>query len=90
MAQTFRCSVVSLIGSAVSTTMAKSAHLKVEHYVISSGNQEMIEGCPIYSNFRHVFGSKFAYNEHGTFGRDDGIGQNIKTIPHHETADILL
>lgn len=43
----------------------KECNLEIEHYVISSGNQEMIEGCPIYRHFRHVFGSKFAYDETG-------------------------
>ncbi|WP_396595002.1 HAD family hydrolase [Brevundimonas sp. R86498] len=39
--------------------------LEIEHYIISAGLEEMIEGCPIRSAFRHVFASKFAYDDHG-------------------------
>jgi len=39
--------------------------LHLEHYIISSGIQEMIEGCPIYKNFSQVFASKFLYDRNG-------------------------
>jgi phosphoserine phosphatase len=39
--------------------------LEIEHYIISAGLEEMIDGCPIRSAFRHVFASKFAYDDHG-------------------------
>ncbi len=39
--------------------------LEIEHYIISAGLEEMIEGCPIRPAFRHVFASKFAYDDHG-------------------------
>ena len=39
--------------------------LDIEHYIISAGLEEMIEGCPIRPEFRHVFASKFVYDEHG-------------------------
>lgn len=35
--------------------------LEIEHYVISSGLQEMIDGSPIRSHFKHVFASRYAY-----------------------------
>lgn len=38
--------------------------LEIEHYIVSAGLEEMIEGCPIRSEFRHVFASKFAYDRH--------------------------
>lgn len=39
--------------------------LRLEHYVVSSGNLEMIEGCSIANEFKHVFASSFAYGENG-------------------------
>ncbi len=39
--------------------------LHLEHYVISSGNYEMIEGCSIFSEFRRVFASRFMLDEEG-------------------------
>ncbi|WP_421730333.1 HAD family hydrolase [Brevundimonas sp.] len=39
--------------------------LEIEHYIISAGLEEMIEGCPIRDAFHHVFASKFAYDDHG-------------------------
>ena len=39
--------------------------LELEHYVISSGIEEMIEGCSIFPKFRQVFASRFIYNERG-------------------------
>jgi len=40
--------------------------LDIEHYIISAGLEEMIDGCPIRDAFHHVFASKFAYDETGT------------------------
>lgn len=39
--------------------------LAVEHYVISSGLRELIEGTPIRKHFRAVFASGFLYNASG-------------------------
>jgi hypothetical protein len=39
--------------------------LEIEHYIISAGLEEMIDGCPIRDEFRHVFASKFVYDKHG-------------------------
>lgn len=39
--------------------------LSLEHYIISSGIQEMIEGCKIADKFTHIFASKFLYNDAG-------------------------
>jgi len=38
--------------------------LEIEHYIISSGLKEIIEGCSIYKHFRHVFASEFLYDEY--------------------------
>ena len=42
---------------------AASCGLALEHYIISSGVEEMIRGCAIVDQFRDVFASKFIYNE---------------------------
>ena len=43
---------------------AASCGLALEHYIISSGVEEMIRGCAIVDQFHDVFASKFIYNEH--------------------------
>lgn len=37
----------------------------VEHYVISSGLKEMIEGTPVAQEFEKIYASSFYYNERG-------------------------
>ena len=39
--------------------------VKVEHYIISSGLKEMIEGTPIAGEFTGIFASSFYYNARG-------------------------
>ncbi|HEY4177987.1 MAG TPA: HAD family hydrolase [Kofleriaceae bacterium] len=42
---------------------ARSQQLDLEHYIISSGIEEMIQGCTIYGQFKRVFASRFIYDE---------------------------
>lgn len=44
---------------------AKERGLALEHYVISSGNEEMIAGTSIFHVFRRVFASRYMYDEQG-------------------------
>ena len=44
---------------------ASQRGLELSHYVVSSGNAEMIEGCAIYDQFTKVFASKFIYDDNG-------------------------
>jgi len=44
---------------------AKDKDIKIEHYIISSGLREMIEGTTIYKHFNCVFASGYKYNEEG-------------------------
>lgn len=44
---------------------ARERGLELEHYVISSGNEEMIAGTRIYQHFTQVFGSRYRYDELG-------------------------
>lgn len=39
--------------------------LALEHYVVSSGNQEMIAATPIARHFRRIFGCHYVYDAHG-------------------------
>lgn len=41
---------------------ARARNLALEHYVISSGNEEMIEGTSIFPKFRRVFASRYFYD----------------------------
>ncbi|HZW48535.1 MAG TPA: HAD family hydrolase [Bacillota bacterium] len=45
--------------------LGEEFQLTVEHYVISSGLREIIEGSSIYPNFREVFASEYFYDEKG-------------------------
>ncbi|MET0389117.1 MAG: HAD family hydrolase, partial [Polyangiales bacterium] len=44
---------------------AAARGLALEHYVVSSGNEEMIGACPIARHFKHVFGCSYVYDEQG-------------------------
>ncbi len=39
--------------------------MDIDHYVISSGIYEMIEGCALFGRFRQVFASRFLYDRNG-------------------------
>lgn len=43
----------------------KLLNLDIEHYIISSGYEEIIEGCSIRKYFKDVYGCAFAYGEDG-------------------------
>jgi hypothetical protein len=44
---------------------AAARGLALEHYVISSGNEEIIEGTRIHRHFANVFACRYAYDEAG-------------------------
>ena len=44
---------------------ASEKGIAVEHYVISSGIREMVEGTPIADKFKAIFASSFWYDHHG-------------------------
>ena len=37
----------------------------VEHYLVSSGTKEILEGCSIYGQFKNVYGCEFLYDDNG-------------------------
>ena len=58
---------------------AAARNLALEHYIVSSGIHEMIEGCAIYDAFRLVFASKFIYDEGVAVWPGVGINYTTKT-----------
>lgn len=42
----------------------RDKEVRIEHYIISSGLREMIEGTSINKEFEYVFASGFAYDQH--------------------------
>jgi phosphoserine phosphatase len=46
------------------TTFGKDNNAIVQHYIISSGLREMIEGCTIAKKFNYIFASGFLYDHH--------------------------
>ena len=44
---------------------ARSRGLQPEHYIISSGLKEIIEGTPIAKEFKEIYAASFCYDEHG-------------------------
>ena len=44
---------------------AQSKGLTPEHYIISSGLKEIIEGTPIAKEFKEIYAASFCYDEHG-------------------------
>ncbi len=44
----------------------KKLGLKVEHYIISCGLKEILEGTSIAKEFKRIYGCSFAYNEDNT------------------------
>ena len=43
----------------------KECGVEIEHYIISSGLKEIIEGCPICHKFKEVYACEFHYDENG-------------------------
>jgi hypothetical protein len=53
--------------------------LGLEHYIISSGIDEMIRGCPIQDAFRRIYASKFIYRDGNAAWPGVGINYTTKT-----------
>lgn len=43
----------------------KQKGLKVEHYIISAGNKEIVEGTTIANEFKRIFACEYLFNEKG-------------------------
>lgn len=59
---------------------AASKGLQCEHYLITSGNKEIVEGCPIFKEFKQVFGSEYLYDAQGNaFWPRTTVNYTLKT-----------
>jgi phosphoserine phosphatase len=47
------------------TTYGKTQGVRVEHYLVSSGNAEIFAGTPIAGKFAQVYASKFMFDQNG-------------------------
>ena len=61
---------------------AKKRHVKVQHFIISSGIREMIEATRIGKKFTKVFASSFAYDANGV-ARWPALAINYTTITQY-------
>lgn len=50
---------------ALTRKLGEEMGLQIEHYINSSGLQEMIEGSPIATEFKHIYASRFMYDSDG-------------------------
>lgn len=50
---------------ALTRQLGEEMGLQIEHYINSSGLQEMIEGSPIAKEFKHIYASRFMYDAAG-------------------------
>ena len=41
----------------------ESKNVKIEHYIVSSGNREILEGCAIAGEFKKMFGCEFIFDK---------------------------
>ena len=47
------------------TAYGRGRGVRVEHYLVSSGNAEIVAGTPIASKFTQIYASKFMFDENG-------------------------
>ena len=47
------------------TEYGRGKGVHIEHYLVSSGNAEIVSGTPIFSKFAQVYASKFIFNQNG-------------------------
>ncbi len=40
--------------------------VRVEHYLVSSGNKEIVEGCKIAKNFKQIYGCEYVFGKDGS------------------------
>lgn len=59
---------------------AEELGIQLEHYIISSGNKEIIEGSLIAKEFKGIYGCEFLYNKEGeAFWPKVAINYTLKT-----------
>ncbi len=59
--------------------VGKAFDYEIEHYVVSSGVKEIIEGCSIANKFKRIYGSFFAYKDEEAFWPSQIVNYTSKT-----------
>ncbi len=69
----------------------KEAGADIEHYILSSGNSEIIEGSAIAKYFKEIYGCKFVYNSDGeAVWPATAINYTLKTQFIHRVSKNVL
>ena len=69
----------------------KEAGADIEHYILSSGNSEIIEGSTIAKNFKEIYGCRFVYDENGeAVWPATAINYTLKTQFIHRVSKNVL
>ena len=69
----------------------KEAGADIEHYILSSGNSEIIEGSSIAKYFKEIYGCKFVYNSDGeAVWPATAINYTLKTQFIHRVSKNVL
>jgi hypothetical protein len=58
---------------------ARKENLELQHYIISSGIEEMIRGCPISNHFHKIYASKYIYDGNNAAWPGVAINYTTKT-----------
>ena len=58
---------------------AKSKNIKLEHYIVSSGIEEMIAGTPIAKHFTRIFGCRYHYDSKSGYVKWPAVAINYTT-----------
>lgn len=58
---------------------AAAKNIELEHYIISSGVEEMIEGTPIGKEFKKIFACKFVYENNQAISAGTAVNYTNKT-----------
>lgn len=68
-----------------------SIGLNIEHYVLSSGIREIIEGSPIAHEFKEIYGCEFHYDENGVADwPKNSVNYTLKTQYIHRISKGVL
>lgn len=61
------------------TDYAAERHIELEHYIISSGSEEIIEGTSISKHFKKIFACKFVYENGQAISPGTAVNYTNKT-----------
>lgn len=58
---------------------AESMNIGLEHYILSSGIEEMIQGTEIAKHFKNIFGCRYHYDERNGYAKWPAVAINYTT-----------